>query len=67
MPFLMDAEPAVRIMADGILARRHRVDFPLLLVLIARFGMLLPGAVWARVLGSKGLARAGLPVRPRTE
>ena len=42
MPFLMDAEPAVRIILRGVLAGRRRVDFPWPMARLLGLGRLLP-------------------------
>ncbi len=53
-PFLMDPEPAARIILRGIAARRPRVDFPWPMVALLRLVRLLPDAAYdplaARVL-----------------
>lgn len=57
MPFLMDADIAVRTMADGILARRRKVDFPSPMVWLVGLASLLPASLFEalvqRVLAPK--------------
>lgn len=50
MPFLMSAERAARIIADGLAKRARVVEFPLPLSLLTRFARILPNAVYDRVL-----------------
>jgi short-subunit dehydrogenase len=48
-PFLMDVEPAVRIILRGIAGRRRRVDFPWPMVALLRAVQLMPGWLYDRV------------------
>jgi short-subunit dehydrogenase len=50
MPFLMSAERAARIIADGLDARARVVQFPLPMSLLMRFARTLPNAVYDRAL-----------------
>lgn len=63
MPFLMDAEPAVRIILRGIAARRSRVDFPRPMAAFLRLVRLLPDAVYdpmaARLMLGRRADRGG--------
>ncbi len=62
-PFLMDVEPAVRIIIRGIAGRRRRVDFPWQMARLVHFARLVPGWVFdpvaARLL--LGPRRGGRP------
>jgi short-subunit dehydrogenase len=49
MPFLMTAERAARIIADGLARRARVVEFPLPMSLLTRFTRLLPNAIFDRV------------------
>jgi short-subunit dehydrogenase len=48
-PFLMDVEPATRIILRGIAARRRRVDFPWPMVALLRGVQFMPGWLYDRV------------------
>jgi short-subunit dehydrogenase len=50
MPFLMTAERAARIIADGLERRKRVVEFPLPMSLLMRFARTLPNAVYDRAL-----------------
>lgn len=50
MPFLVEPERAARLMADGILARRRRVDFPFMMNVITRLAAWLPAFVFEPLL-----------------
>ena len=60
-PFMMDVEPAVRIMVRGILARRRTINFPWPTVALLRFAQLLPGPVYDRLAAA--LLLGGPPKR----
>ena len=45
-PFLMDAEPAVRIILQGVERRRPRVDFPQPMVALLTLARLLPATLY---------------------
>ncbi|MEK6372132.1 MAG: SDR family NAD(P)-dependent oxidoreductase [Acidobacteriota bacterium] len=49
MPFVMTAERAARIIADGLERRARVVEFPLPMSLLTRFTRLLPNAIFDRV------------------
>ena len=49
MPFLMEADDAGRRMADGILARRREVNFPLPMVALMRAVHWMPGFLYERL------------------
>jgi len=53
MPFLMSAERAARIIADGLARRARVVQFPLPMSLLMRLVRLLPDAVYDRVMGMR--------------
>ena len=55
MPFLMSAERAARIIADGLERRARVVQFPLPMSLLMRFTRTLPNAIYDRAL--RGAAR----------
>lgn len=57
MPFLLDADKAARIMADGILAQRRRVDFPLPMTLLMSLVQMLPAFVY-EPLAARAVPRA---------
>jgi hypothetical protein len=48
-PFLMDVEPAARIILRGIAGRRRRVDFPWPMVALLRAVQLMPGWLYDRI------------------
>ena len=50
MPFLMSAERAARIIADGLERRKRVVQFPLPMSLLMRVTRLMPNAIYDRVL-----------------
>nr|MBA2320646.1 SDR family NAD(P)-dependent oxidoreductase [Deltaproteobacteria bacterium] len=50
MPFLLEVDDAARRMADGLLARKRRVDFPFQLASIVGFGRGLPDWLYDRVM-----------------
>ena len=53
MPFMVEPDWAARVMADGILARRRLIAFPLIMNLITRLATWLPAflfeALWGRL------------------
>ena len=49
MPFLMQADEAAKIIADGIERGRRVVEFPRTMSLLMRFARHLPDAIWDRV------------------
>jgi short-subunit dehydrogenase len=51
MPFLMSAERAAGIIADGLQRRARVVQFPLPMSLLMRFARALPNAVYDKVMG----------------
>lgn len=51
MPFLMKAEPAARIIADGIERGARVVEFPWRMSMLIRAGRLLPDAIYERITG----------------
>jgi len=57
MPFLMSAERAARIIANGIERGKRVVEFPLPMSLLMRFLRHLPGAVYDRATGGFGRRR----------
>ncbi len=50
MPFLMPADRAARIIADGLERRKRVVEFPLPMSLFVRFARQLPNAIYDRAL-----------------
>jgi len=50
MPFVMSAERAARIIADGLERRARVVEFPLPMSLLTGFARILPDAIYDRVL-----------------
>ena len=58
-PFLMDVEPAARIIVRGIEARRRRIDFPMPMVALMTMVRLMPGSVYDRVIGRFALRQRG--------
>ncbi len=50
-PFLMDVEPAARIIVRGIEAGRRRIDFPMPMVALMTLVRLMPGPIYDRVIG----------------
>lgn len=57
MPFLMKADRAARVIADGIERGRRVVEFPLPMSLLMRFLRHLPGALYDRATGGFGRRR----------
>jgi short-subunit dehydrogenase len=55
MPFLMNADRAARIIADGLERRKRVIQFPLPMSLLMRFARVLPNALYDRVM------RMGVP------
>jgi short-subunit dehydrogenase len=53
MPFLMSAERAARIIADGLERRARVVQFPLPMSLLMRLTRALPNAVFDKVMGTR--------------
>lgn len=51
-PFLMDVEPAVRIIVRGIAAKRREINFPWQLVLLMRLANWLPGSLYDRLVAT---------------
>ena len=51
MPFLMTAEKAAQIIADGLERGKRVIEFPRPMSLAMRLARLLPAAVWDRVTG----------------
>lgn len=50
MPFLMTAERAARIIADGLERRRRVIQFPMPMSLLLRFVRVLPDAIYDRIM-----------------
>lgn len=50
VPFIVEADKAARIIADGLERRAREIEFPRQLVLAVRFGRLLPNALYDRVM-----------------
>jgi len=50
MPFLMKADDAARIIADGLERGRRVIEFPRPMSLFMRFARLLPDALWDRAM-----------------
>jgi short-subunit dehydrogenase len=50
MPFLQEPESAARVMADGILARRRTVDFPVAMRWLVRVASWLPAPLFERAV-----------------
>ena len=50
-PFLMDADPAARVIVRGIEAGRRRIDFPMPMVALMTLVRLMPGPIYDRVIG----------------
>lgn len=59
-PFLMDVEPATRIILQGVHRRQPRVDFPMPMVALLRVVRLLPDAIYDR-LAARILLGPSLP------
>jgi NADP-dependent 3-hydroxy acid dehydrogenase YdfG len=51
MPFLMTADEAARIIADGLERGARVVEFPRLMSLLMRFARFLPAPIWDRATG----------------
>lgn len=51
MPFLMTAEEAARIIADGLDRGARVIEFPLPMSLLMRFARFLPAPIWDRATG----------------
>jgi short-subunit dehydrogenase len=51
MPFLMTAEEAARVIADGLDRGKRIIEFPLPMSIVMRLARLLPAAVWDRATG----------------
>lgn len=51
MPFLMTAEEAARVIADGLERGKRVVEFPLPMSMLMRFARFLPAAIWDRATG----------------
>ena len=51
MPFLMSAEKAAAVIANGVERGKRVVEFPRLMSLVTRFGRIVPDAVWDRIVG----------------
>jgi short-subunit dehydrogenase len=49
MPFLMKADDAARVIADGLDRGRRVIEFPRPMSIVMRFSRLLPGWLWERV------------------
>jgi short-subunit dehydrogenase len=48
MPFLMKADEAANVIADGLERGKRVVEFPRIMSLLMRFSRLLPDALWDR-------------------
>jgi len=54
MPFLMKADRAAKIIADGLDAGKRIIEFPLPMSLLTRFNRLLPAAIYERLVAPFG-------------
>jgi short-subunit dehydrogenase len=54
MPFLWPLDKAARFVERGIRTRKREINFPWPLWLAAKFGRMVPGWVWDRVMGGRG-------------
>jgi short-subunit dehydrogenase len=66
MPGLMDAEPAVAIMLQGIMAGRVRVAFPWWMAAAGQLAGLLPPWLLGRLLANQPRKTSGLPAEKRS-
>jgi short-subunit dehydrogenase len=51
MPFLIDADRAARIIADGLERHRTEIVFPLRMAAVTRIARLVPAGLWPRIAG----------------
>jgi len=57
MPFLIDADEAARIIADGIAADKTEIVFPLPMMLMMKTARLIPNALWPKLFARTPMAR----------
>jgi short-subunit dehydrogenase len=65
MPFLMKADDAARIIADGLDRGRRIIEFPRPMSLLMRFARLLPAAVWDRATAPYARRKIDAEQRPQ--
>jgi short-subunit dehydrogenase len=53
LPFLMPVDKAARIIVKGMEKKKRHIAFPWQLVLIARFGRILPAAWWDKLMSGR--------------
>jgi len=59
MPFMVDADQAARIIADGIAAEKTEIVFPLPMMLMMKAARLVPNALWPKLFARTPMARGG--------
>ena len=57
MPFLIDAKTAASSIADGIVAEKTEIVFPLPMMLMMKAARLVPNALWPRLFARTPMAR----------
>lgn len=66
MPFLIDADRAARIIADGIAAEKAEIVFPLPMMLMMKTARLVPNALWPKLF-ARTRWRAARPAEAKPE
>ncbi len=57
MPFMIEADKAARIIADGIAREKTEIVFPLPMMLLMKTARLVPNALWPKLFARTPLAR----------
>jgi len=57
MPFMINADKAARIIADGIEAEKTEIVFPLPMMLMMKTARLIPNALWPKLFARTPMAR----------
>ena len=65
MPFMISAEKAARIIADGIAAEKTEIVFPLPMMLMMKAARLVPNALWPKLFARTPMARGTSRTRKR--
>lgn len=57
MPFIVDADRAARVIADGMAAEKTEIVFPLPMMLMMKAARLVPNALWPKLFARTPMAR----------
>jgi short-subunit dehydrogenase len=63
MPFIIDADKAARIIADGIAAEKTEIVFPLPMMLLMKSARFVPNVLWPKLFARTPMARGAAGLR----